>query len=44
MAQPQALLPLLAVFAAAAVALIAAVELQLPTWAFFVPGAIACFG
>jgi predicted MFS family arabinose efflux permease len=35
------LLPLLAVFTTAAVALIAAVELQLPTWAFFVPGAIA---
>ena len=39
--QRRVLLPLLAVFTAAAVALIAAVELQLPTWAFFVPGAIA---
>jgi MFS family permease len=39
--QRRVLLPLLAVFTAAAVALIAAVELKLPTWAFFVPGAIA---
>jgi MFS family permease len=39
--QRRVLLPLLAVFTAAAVALIAAVELRLPTWAFFVPGAIA---
>jgi MFS family permease len=39
--QRRVLLPLLAVFTAAAVALIAAVELHLPTWAFFVPGAIA---
>jgi MFS family permease len=39
--QRRVLLPLLAVFTAAAVALIAAVELELPTWAFFVPGAIA---
>ena len=39
--QRRVLLPLLAVFTAAAAALIAAVELQLPTWAFFVPGAIA---
>jgi MFS family permease len=39
--QRRVLLPLLAVFTAAAVALIAAVEVQLPTWAFFVPGAIA---
>ena len=35
------LLPLLTVFAAATAALIAAVDLRLPTWAFFVPGAIA---
>ena len=39
--QRRVLLPLLAVFTVAAVALIAAVELDLPTWAFFVPGAIA---
>jgi MFS family permease len=39
--QRRVLLPLLAVFTTAAVALIAAVELHLPTWAFFVPGAIA---
>jgi MFS family permease len=39
--QRRVLLPLLAVFTGAAVALIAAVELRLPTWAFFVPGAIA---
>jgi MFS family permease len=39
--QRRVLLPLLAVFTTAAVALIAAVELELPTWAFFVPGAIA---
>jgi MFS family permease len=39
--QRRVLLPLLAVFTTAAVALIAAVELKLPTWAFFVPGAIA---
>jgi len=39
--QRRVLLPLLAVFTAAAVALIAAVELHLRTWAFFVPGAIA---
>jgi MFS family permease len=39
--QRRVLLPLLAVFAIATAALIAAVELQLPTWAFFVPGAIA---
>ena len=39
--QRRVLLPLLAVFSVATAALIAAVELQLPTWAFFVPGAIA---
>jgi predicted MFS family arabinose efflux permease len=39
--QRHVLLPLLAVFAAATAALIVAVELRLPTWAFFVPGAIA---
>jgi MFS family permease len=39
--QRRVLLPLLAVFAAATVALIAAVVLRLPTWAFFVLGAIA---
>ena len=39
--QRRILLPLLAVFAVATALLIVAVELQLPTWAFFVPGAIA---
>ena len=39
--QRRILLPLLTVFAAATAVLIAAVELNLPTWAFFVPGAIA---
>jgi MFS family permease len=39
--QRRVLLPQLAVFTTAAAALIAAVELRLPTWAFFVPGAIA---
>ena len=39
--QRRVLLPLLTVFAVATAMLIAAVELQLPTWAFFVPGAIA---
>jgi MFS family permease len=39
--QRRVLLPLLAVFAVATALLIAAVQLQLPTWAFFVPGAIA---
>ena len=39
--QRRVLLPLTAVFAVATAALIAAVELKLPTWAFFVPGAIA---
>ena len=39
--QRRVLLPLLAVFAVATAALITAVDLHLPTWAFFVPGAIA---
>jgi MFS family permease len=39
--QRHVLLPLLAVFSVATALLIAAVQLQLPTWAFFVPGAIA---
>ncbi len=39
--QRRVLLPLLTVFIVATVALIAAVELGLPTWAFFIPGAIA---
>ena len=39
--QRRVLLPLLTVFVVATAMLIAAVELQLPTWAFFVPGAIA---
>jgi len=39
--QRRILLPLLAVFAVATALLIMAVQLQLPTWAFFVPGAIA---
>jgi MFS family permease len=39
--QRQVLLPLLAVFTLATAALIAAVQLRLPTWAFFGPGAIA---
>ena len=39
--QRRVLLPLLAVFATATAALIAAVQLGMPTWAFFVPGAIA---
>ncbi len=39
--QRRVLLPLLTVFSAATAALIVAVELQLPTWMFFVPGAIA---
>jgi MFS family permease len=39
--QRRVLLPLLTVFAVATAMLIAAVELQLPTWAFFVPGAVA---
>jgi MFS family permease len=39
--QRRVLLPLLAVFAVATAVLIVAVELRLPTWAFFIPGAIA---
>jgi MFS family permease len=39
--QRRILLPLLTVFAVATALLIATVQLQLPTWAFFVPGAIA---
>jgi MFS family permease len=39
--QRRVLLPLLAIFAVSTAALIAAVELQAPTWAFFAPGAIA---
>jgi MFS family permease len=39
--QRRVLLPLLAVFAAATTALIVAVELRLPAWVFFAPGAIA---
>jgi MFS family permease len=39
--QRRVLLPLLTVFAVATAALIAAVVLRLPTWTFFLPGAIA---
>jgi MFS family permease len=39
--QRRVLMPLLAVFALATAALITAVQLRLPTWTFFVPGAIA---
>jgi predicted MFS family arabinose efflux permease len=39
--QRRVLLPLLTVFVVATAALIVAVEIHLPTWAFFVPGAIA---
>ena len=39
--QRRVLLPLLTVFALATTVLIVAVQLRLPTWAFFVPGAIA---
>ncbi len=39
--QRRVLLPLLVVFAVTTAMLIAAVELQLPTWTFFAPGAIA---
>jgi MFS family permease len=39
--QRRVLLPLLTVFAVATAALIAAVEVRLPAWMFFVPGAIA---
>src|SRR5579871_6547833 len=39
--QRQVLLPLLTVFTAATAALIVTVELQAPTWAFFLAGAVA---
>ena len=39
--QRHVLLPLAAVFALATATLITAVQLRLPTWAFFVPGAVA---
>jgi len=39
--QRRVLLPLLAVFTVTTAMLITAVQLRLPTWAFFVPGAIA---
>ena len=39
--QRRVLLPLVAVFAAATAGLIVAVELRAPTWAWFVPGALA---
>jgi predicted MFS family arabinose efflux permease len=39
--QRRVLLPLVTVFATATAALIAAVQLRMPTWAFFVPGMIA---
>ena len=39
--QRRVLLPLLTVFTVSTALLIAAVELKLPTWAFFVPGAVA---
>ena len=39
--QRRVLLPLLTVFAVATALLIVTVQLRLPTWAFFVPGAIA---
>ena len=39
--QRRVLLPLLTVFAVATALLIVTVELQLPTWTFFIPGAIA---
>jgi len=39
--QRRVLLPVLALFVSATAGLITAVELRLPTWAFFVPGAIA---
>jgi len=39
--QRHVLLPLVTVFAVATAAMIAAVQLGMPTWAFFVPGAIA---
>src|SRR5437016_4529436 len=39
--QRRVLLPLLTVFTVATALLIVTVELKLPTWAFFVPGAVA---
>jgi predicted MFS family arabinose efflux permease len=39
--QRRVLLPLLTVFAVATAALIAAVQLHLPTWVYFAPGAVA---
>jgi predicted MFS family arabinose efflux permease len=39
--QRRVLLPLLTVFTVSTALLIAAVEFKLPTWAFFVPGAVA---
>jgi MFS family permease len=39
--QRRVLLPLVAIFATSTAALIAAVQLQLPTWALFAPGATA---
>ena len=39
--QRRVLLPLLTVFAVATAVLVMTVELQLPTWTFFIPGAIA---
>jgi predicted MFS family arabinose efflux permease len=39
--QRRVLLPLATLFATATALLIAAVQLRLPTWAFFVPGAVA---
>ena len=39
--QRRVLLPLLAVFVVATATLIAAVQLHLPTWAYFLPGAVA---
>jgi predicted MFS family arabinose efflux permease len=39
--QRRVLLPLLAVFIVATAALITAVQLRLPVWAYFVPGAVA---
>jgi MFS family permease len=39
--QRRVLLPLLTVFTLSTAGLITAVELRLPTWAFFIPGAIA---
>jgi MFS family permease len=39
--QRRILLPLLAVFVSATAALILTVQLHLPTWAFFIPGALA---